>query len=121
MINRILQSMKADLESVSELIPETSYEHFLELFSEEQLVEIINKSDAQGWTPLHYAYLADNRNIIKFLILNGMHIMKDYPSYMKCIKWTRSEHKNIMKPETRNNMQCVFMVHRIYGMLEKLT
>jgi ankyrin repeat protein len=71
-------------------------------------------------TPLLVSCMWDNIEAIKILILNGASIVDvpKYNTYMRSIKWSKYEHKNVMHPRTRMNIMLCFMVCKMN--MEKL-
>jgi ankyrin repeat protein len=73
-----------------------------------------------GSTPLRIACTYHNTETMKVLILNGAYLVDNliYNAYMRSIKWTKNDHKNVMYPPTRKNMLVCFMIYRMN--MEKL-
>jgi ankyrin repeat protein len=77
-------------------------------------------------TPLHIACEYKHKEIMKLLILNGLPNgepiidYQEYNAYMKSIKWSRNEHKNVMHKQTRLNILLICMVYKGHEMREKL-
>lgn len=56
--------------SNTELLQEILY-RMQEIYSQHEIREALNRSDPQGWTPLHHAVFCDNADVVMLLLSHG--------------------------------------------------